>query len=388
MRQGANDYEDGYPINAGTYDVTITRPADDYYAAFSQTITGILTIEKASSSLSGTLSTEIHGRAIIPTLAIESSVGDGAIEYGIVVYKYDWLFHRYELATSEPTEWSNTGVLYDLDLGKYAVFARLGEGMNYNASDIIKVDVDILSSDNIKTFSYKLVIHTANEKDAGTNSNIYGKIGNGSYTHFDKSDYDDFEKGDTDTYSIGVPSSLVIDGSADVTIKFEKSGLASGWKLGWLRLDVYDSGTRLFMSDEYDVSEWFEGSTVTRTYTVTGSCLGRKVDASTYGLNYSNGHITIADTIISDNYKADYDPYAYPNAPKLVAYFSNPVFNRFITRVSFTEFYVDWAGVRNAMDEYHLDCPVLNYGIDHTNIGGVYGSADVMFTATDANIAE
>ena len=56
MRQGANDYEDGYPINAGTYDVTITRPADDYYAAFSQTITGILTIEKASSSLVGTLS--------------------------------------------------------------------------------------------------------------------------------------------------------------------------------------------------------------------------------------------------------------------------------------------------------------------------------------------
>jgi len=48
MRQGENVYIDGYPVNAGTYDVTITRPADDYYAAFSQTITGILTIDKAT----------------------------------------------------------------------------------------------------------------------------------------------------------------------------------------------------------------------------------------------------------------------------------------------------------------------------------------------------
>ena len=48
MRQGDSAYIEGYPANAGTYDVTITRPADDYYAAFSQTITGILTIEKAT----------------------------------------------------------------------------------------------------------------------------------------------------------------------------------------------------------------------------------------------------------------------------------------------------------------------------------------------------
>lgn len=51
MRQGNNTYEDGYPVNAGTYDVTITRPADDYYAPFSQTITGVITIEKAVRQL-------------------------------------------------------------------------------------------------------------------------------------------------------------------------------------------------------------------------------------------------------------------------------------------------------------------------------------------------
>ena len=384
MRQGANDYEDGYPVNAGTYDVTITRPADDYYAPFSQTITGILTIEKASSSLSGTLSAETHGRAVIPTLDIESAVGDGAIEYGVVEYKYMFGVGYYP-SDSYPTEWSNTGVIYDLSSGTYTVYARLAEGMNYNASEPVAATVTVSASDK---FSYKLVLHTADEHNAGTDSEISAKIGDGSYSSLDKSDYNDFEQGDTDSYSVSVPSSLEINGSVDVTIRFKKKGLASGWKLGWIRLDVYENGSRLFKSERYDVSEWFEGSSVTKTYTVTGSCLGRKVDASSYGLNYSDGYITISDTLISDNYKVDYDPYYYPNAPKLVAYFSNPIFNRFITRNSFTEFYVDWNGVRNAMDEYHLDCPVLNYGIDYDVNGGVYGAADEMYTATNANIAE
>ncbi len=381
MRQGANDYEDGYPSNAGTYDVTITRPADDYYAPFSQTITGILTIEKASSSLKGTLTAVTHGRAIIPTLAIESSVGDGAVEYGLVkstdIYQV-------------PQKWSQTGVLYDLDPGKYTVWARLGEGMNYNASsaiaDLVTTTITVSASDY---FSYKLAIYTADVKNAGTDSKIYGKVGNGSYTHFDKDDYNDFERGCLDYYNISVPNSLVIDGSADVTIKYEKSGTASGWKLDWIRLDLCDNGSRINMGDKYYVEEWFEDqSTITKTYTLTGSCLGRKVDASTYGLNYSNGSITISDTLISDNYKTDYDPYYYQNAPKLVAYFSNPFFNRFITRVSFTEIHVDWEGVKKAADEYHLDTPVLNYGIDFDVEGGVYGAADEMYTAVYTNTVE
>lgn len=51
MRQGDTEYAEGYPVNAGTYDVTISREADNYYAAFSQTITGILTIDKATRTV-------------------------------------------------------------------------------------------------------------------------------------------------------------------------------------------------------------------------------------------------------------------------------------------------------------------------------------------------
>ena len=44
---GSNEYESGAPIDAGTYDVTITRPGDGTYAAFEHTYEEVLVIEKA-----------------------------------------------------------------------------------------------------------------------------------------------------------------------------------------------------------------------------------------------------------------------------------------------------------------------------------------------------
>ena len=46
-RQGADDYTSGIPINAGTYDVTIVRPADSTYAKFEQTFVGVINTKKA-----------------------------------------------------------------------------------------------------------------------------------------------------------------------------------------------------------------------------------------------------------------------------------------------------------------------------------------------------
>ncbi|MDD6035060.1 MAG: InlB B-repeat-containing protein [Lachnospiraceae bacterium] len=47
MRQGNGDYEESLPVNAGTYNVTISRPADNVYARFEHTYTGVLIINKA-----------------------------------------------------------------------------------------------------------------------------------------------------------------------------------------------------------------------------------------------------------------------------------------------------------------------------------------------------
>ena len=301
-------------------------------------------------------------------MSIASQTGDGALEYKV----------------GSDGAWSNTGVIYDLNPGTYTVYARLGEGMNYNASDSIATTVTVSASN---TFRYKLIVHTADEGNAGTDSIISAKIGDGNFVHLDN-DGNDFERNDTDSYIVSVPTSLSIDGNVDVTIKFEKKGTAAGWKLGWLRMDIYDNDIRLYQSDQCNVYAWFEDSTKVETYTVTGSHLGRNVNTSSYGLQYSDGYITIDDTNISDNYKSDYDPYYYPNAPQLVAYFNDPIFNKYITRNSFTEFYVDWSGVRNAMDEYHVASPTLTYGIDYGVNGGIYGAADDMYTVTEANITD
>ena len=51
MRQGSTMYESGHPINAGTYNVTISRPADNTYAKFEQTYTAVITINKAVRNL-------------------------------------------------------------------------------------------------------------------------------------------------------------------------------------------------------------------------------------------------------------------------------------------------------------------------------------------------
>ena len=47
MRQGSSEYETGLPVNAGTYDVVVSRPADNVYSKFEETYTAVLTINKA-----------------------------------------------------------------------------------------------------------------------------------------------------------------------------------------------------------------------------------------------------------------------------------------------------------------------------------------------------
>ena len=47
MRQGGSDYESN-AVNAGTYNITISRPADNDYAKFEKTYTAVITVDKAT----------------------------------------------------------------------------------------------------------------------------------------------------------------------------------------------------------------------------------------------------------------------------------------------------------------------------------------------------
>jgi len=359
MREGSEQYvrRSENPHVAGTYFTCIERPADETYAKMSWTYTDadqVLRIEKAESSLDGTLTAEVHGRAVIPTLDITSKTGDGPIEYKV----------------GSNGTWSNTGVIYNLNPGTYTVYARLGEGMNYHASDdYITTTVEVTANN---TFQYKLVVTTGSGADDGTDAKLYATIG-GTETKLPEAG---FEGGDTDVCTVKIPNDLSLNGSVDVNIRIEEAGIGWHWYLKYLQMDIYDSGSVLHRGTQNEVRNEFDDDGENHTYTLENSHLGRNVDESSYDLSYNGSYIRIDDTLISDNYKSNYDPYDYPGAPRLVAYFSNSIFNAYITRNSLTEFYVDWAGVRNAMDEYRISQLTLTYGIDCPDSAGIYGAPD------------
>lgn len=78
MRQGDSDYAEGLPVNAGTYNVTVSRPADGTFAKFEQTYTEVITIDKAVRTIGGAVAVEACDRGY--TYLGFMPVGDGGID--------------------------------------------------------------------------------------------------------------------------------------------------------------------------------------------------------------------------------------------------------------------------------------------------------------------
>ena len=87
-RQGNSDYETGLPVNAGTYDVVVSRPADGAYSKFEEIYTGVLTINKAVRPASDVELNFVD--AGLTWIEFELSHGDGGIydlnENATVIY--------------------------------------------------------------------------------------------------------------------------------------------------------------------------------------------------------------------------------------------------------------------------------------------------------------
>ena len=90
MRQGDSEYiTTDYPVNAGTYNVTISRPADAYYAKFEQTISGVLTIDKATRTLpSMTLNVSEAGFTYLDLVDVNVEIDDLSSEAKFVYRAY------------------------------------------------------------------------------------------------------------------------------------------------------------------------------------------------------------------------------------------------------------------------------------------------------------
>ncbi len=75
MRQGNTEYEEGLPVNAGTYNVTISRAADNDYAKFEYTYEAVITVAKAVRDL-GVLEFELIDKGYT---FLELKLADGVV---------------------------------------------------------------------------------------------------------------------------------------------------------------------------------------------------------------------------------------------------------------------------------------------------------------------
>ena len=112
------------PINAGKYDVRLTRAEDAVYQALDRVLTEALFIDRAASTVTilSNLDKVYNGEAL--TLPEISTIGDGTVSY-------HWFSGANEL-TSAP-----------VDAGTYQMVVRISEGANYKAAEsVLTVVVD------------------------------------------------------------------------------------------------------------------------------------------------------------------------------------------------------------------------------------------------------
>ena len=360
MRQGVDSEWASEAVNAGTYNVKITRQEDNNYNYFEKIFSGVYIINKAASSiLKAPSSSGVYYGSIAPKKAIFGTdyIGGDQLEYAVSNAK-----------TQEPTSgWSNSGVVYNvydssqtnITGNSVYLWVRNPESENYLASSsmVSTQAIDIITkpkalvSDNIggKQMTYKLWVQTSDISNAGTNSRIYAKIGNGAYQQLDSS-ADDFERGDLRGYDLAIDPNILYNncgGTIPILLRYERAGSASGWHCEWVRLDVYVNGVLKIQGNQYSVNSWFgaeenDYDVVERPCNLTGYERGVNFEGaisqshdSTFDLQSTSDDFSWdwSQPSITDTYHGvTYNPYEYINAPELLVSFNNAKYNKYITK--------------------------------------------------------
>lgn len=106
--------------------------------------------------------------------------------------------------------------------------------------------------------SIELEVKTTDVRWAGTDDDVFLRLGHGLRFPLDKRLYNDFERGDHDTYSVPIDSAveagLRVGDITRVGIEKASDGLAGGWKLGGVKLRV--NGVVIY--DDTHINRWLE----------------------------------------------------------------------------------------------------------------------------------
>ena len=410
-RQGISSEWRSEAVNAGIYDVRITRERDSNFTKFQQIYYGVLEIKKAPSSMNQTptaacIDDEYYGNLIMDPDVITNYTGDGTVEFAATT----------TTATPSESAWTS-GIVYNSSTASsFYLWVRVSEGDNYKASSGVRSTSKIsltesgpksLITDDYGSdaFWYTLEVKTSDSNLAGTSAYVYATIGNGTKVHLD-SDENDHETGDCREYLVtmgnNVPTAV---SSIPVTISLSKSGSNPGWKLGYLRLNVYKkTGDDIFSmakdlskepvlrSDKYVEEDWFlakENGRSSATFTLTG--LGRDlsytISGHTGNLDVTKGgktYLTISDTVIDSNRGGlTYNASQRYSTPKFTASFDlDKGFNKYLSWYhddSAGEWVcvIDCDDIYARMQEIDIYQLTLKYGIKSEGYRSIYVTVPV-----------
>lgn len=144
MRQGSSEYTEGLPINAGTYNVTVSRPVDDIYAKFEQTYTEVITIDKAVRTIGKVnMETEEKGFTWLKLALSKDSGIDDLSEEATFTYQA-----RDESGNLVSSSADRDSYIYDLhpkravnairpydDTGIYYIYVKVTDDPNYEDAE-------------------------------------------------------------------------------------------------------------------------------------------------------------------------------------------------------------------------------------------------------------
>lgn len=153
----------------------------------------------------------------------------------------------------------------------------------------------------------RVELRTGNRRFAGTDDDVFLRLGPGLSFNLDKRAYDDFERGDRDTYSVPIDGAtragMTIGDIRHVEIAKSRDGVAGGWRLGGVKLVV--NGRTLYRND--NIERWLEDDH--RTFRASIARDNRTGPALPFWLDLRED-----DVILGGDDQGDINPYDARNA--------------------------------------------------------------------------
>ncbi len=410
MKQGGPARWRTTAVNAGVYDIRVTRVSTDelngVFQTYEKIYSAALVINRKQPATLTYNSDyfpvkETYWANVLPdySVSLGNYESDGALQFATTTTKSE--------PSASSSKWTS-GVLYNVNENSstktYHLWMRVGGGQNYLPSNSVYLGTGTVTN-SAGPVRYELILKTADVKYAGTDMEAFVTIGSQSrqqlhntvqspategHTSACAKGGNDLREEECEDYHYITVGSGLNDGTGlmNVTISVEDDGTTNpGWRMRWFRIDAYEGSTRIAVGEKANPSgdnEWFnadECKDMSKTFSNLG-VYGRNLKYRD-ALHISDGENVIVYTDFNmydeggswsdaeEGQKAQlqkrgsYDVYQHRYAPRFYGKFSKPGFDDLLTWSRDGDSWkctFDKAAVRERMEQYDILAIEFSYG--------------------------